>query len=118
MAFYQKRGKIPTKKHTQFRDSEGNLYWEELVSRGGFSDIYSNLYHIYPPTSIKSIGEFHKRKLTKTNFTHRHYHIHTSKLLSKGDYLNSIIPLFYNEDLDLCLLTFLLIYIWSLTEGS
>ena len=58
MPFYQKRGKIPLKKHTQFLNKNGDLYWEELISRGGFSHIYSNVYHVHPPTAIKKIGEF------------------------------------------------------------
>ena len=46
MPFYQKQGQLPNKRHIQFRDKDNNLYWEELVSREGFSYIYSNLYHI------------------------------------------------------------------------
>ena len=69
MPFYQKRGRIPTKRHIQFRDENGNLYWEELISRGGVSDIYSNVYHIHPPTSVESIGEFKKENRTiKKNY--------------------------------------------------
>ncbi|MFN7602247.1 MAG: homogentisate 1,2-dioxygenase, partial [Bacteroidota bacterium] len=48
--YYHRLGKIPPKRHTQFRQPDGSLYKEELVSSEGFSGIYSNLYHIYPPT--------------------------------------------------------------------
>ena len=48
MAYYYKLGDIPPKRHTQFRQPDGSLYKEELVSSRGFSGIYSNLYHIYP----------------------------------------------------------------------
>ena len=41
MPFYQKRGEIPVKRHTQFLNDDKELYWEELISRGGFSHIYS-----------------------------------------------------------------------------
>ena len=44
MPFYQKRGKTPQKKHTEFRDGNRNLFWEELISRNGFSHMYSNVY--------------------------------------------------------------------------
>ena len=40
MPFYTKRGQLPNKRHIQFRDTDGNLYWEELISRHGFSHIY------------------------------------------------------------------------------
>lgn len=55
--FYCKRGTIPHKRHTQFRQPDGSLYAEELVSSRGFSGVYSNLYHIYPPTRVKEIKE-------------------------------------------------------------
>ena len=67
MPFYQKRGKVPNKRHTQFRDESGKLYSEELVSRNGFSGIYSNLYHINPPAAVQSIGDFRVIELSKKN---------------------------------------------------
>ena len=99
MPFYQKRGKIPTKRHIQFRDENGNLYWEELISRGGFSDIYSNVYHIHPPTSVETIGEFKIINLQTAAHTHRPHHIRTSNVESTGDAISSRIPLFFNSDL-------------------
>ena len=63
MPFYQKRGEIPNKRHIQFRDSKKNLYWEELISRGGFSNIYSNVYHLNPPTGIEVVGKMNKIKI-------------------------------------------------------
>ncbi|MFZ1461090.1 MAG: homogentisate 1,2-dioxygenase, partial [Ignavibacteria bacterium] len=41
MPFYQKLGKIPQKRHTQFRQPDGSLYKEELFSTIGFDSIYS-----------------------------------------------------------------------------
>ena len=64
MSFYQKQGNIPSKRHIQFRNNNNELLWEELISRGGFSNIYSNVYHKNPPTSIEAIGEASKIKLT------------------------------------------------------
>ena len=54
---YHKMGEIPSKRHTQFRKPDGSLYQEELFSTEGFSDIYSLVYHLNPPTQIKQIGE-------------------------------------------------------------
>jgi homogentisate 1,2-dioxygenase len=53
--YYHQLGNIPHKRHTQFRQPDGSLYKEELVSSEGFSGIYSNLYHINPPTRIKAV---------------------------------------------------------------
>ena len=98
MPFYQKRGDIPTKRHTQFRDDTSNLYWEELISREGFSQMYSNVYHVYPPTSVEAVGELKKYNLKAVDQTHRHHHIRTANLESDGDAISSRIPLFFNSD--------------------
>ncbi len=52
MSHYIRSGSIPPKRHTQFRQPNGNLYSEELFSTEGFSNDYSLLYHIHPPTRI------------------------------------------------------------------
>lgn len=57
MAHYYSLGQIPPKRHTQFRQPNGELYHEELFSTFGFDDNYSLLYHTHPPTKIKQVGE-------------------------------------------------------------
>ena len=57
MPHYQTLGSIPHKRHTQFRKPDGSLYSEQLFSTEGFSNDYSLLYHIYPPTQIISTDE-------------------------------------------------------------
>ncbi|KOX06101.1 homogentisate 1,2-dioxygenase [Streptomyces sp. NRRL B-1140] len=52
MAHYQRNGKIPPKRHTQFRDPAGNLYYEELMGEEGFSSDSSLLYHVNVPSAI------------------------------------------------------------------
>ena len=52
MPHYYKLGNIPHKRHTQFRKADGSLYSEQLFSTEGFSNDYSLLYHVYPPTQI------------------------------------------------------------------
>jgi homogentisate 1,2-dioxygenase len=52
MAHYYTLGKIPHKRHTQFRKDDGTLYSEQLFSTEGFSNDYSLLYHCHPPTQI------------------------------------------------------------------
>ena len=99
MPFYQKQGNIPPKRHIQFRNNKNELLWEELISRGGFSGIYSNVYHKNPPTSIEAIGEIENTKLVSSKDKHRHMHILTSGIKSEGDCISSRIPLFFNEDI-------------------
>jgi homogentisate 1,2-dioxygenase len=52
MPHYYSQGQIPHKRHTQFRQPDGRLYCEELFSTEGFSNEYTLLYHIHPPTTI------------------------------------------------------------------
>ncbi len=99
MPFYQKRGTIPNKRHIQFRNKSGDLYSEELISRKGFSHIYSNVYHLNPPTGIRSIGEFKNIKHKPISDVHRPYHIKTENLILKGDAISSRASLFFNNDL-------------------
>tara|TARA_B100001146_G_scaffold225213_1_gene247961 strand:- start:43581 stop:44747 length:1167 start_codon:yes stop_codon:yes gene_type:complete len=55
MPFYHHLGKIPPKRHTQFRKPDGTLYAEQLFGTIGFDGMYSNLYHEQRPTQVKEI---------------------------------------------------------------
>lgn len=57
MAIYQRHGTVPHKRHTVFRQQNGALYHEELFGTEGFSSTSSLVYHLYPPTMVKSVGE-------------------------------------------------------------
>ncbi|NOX84407.1 MAG: homogentisate 1,2-dioxygenase [Chlorobi bacterium] len=57
MPYYQKRGKVPGKRHITFRKPDGSLYAEEVVSTEGFSNIYSIIYHEHPPTKVLNIDK-------------------------------------------------------------
>ncbi len=52
MPYYRSVGEIPRKRHTQFRDPDGNLYAEELMGEEGFSSDSSLLYHRGLPSAI------------------------------------------------------------------
>ncbi|MDQ4085573.1 MAG: homogentisate 1,2-dioxygenase [Actinomycetota bacterium] len=52
MAHYQRVGDVPPKRHTQFRDAEGRLRYEELMGEEGFSSDSSLLYHRGVPSAI------------------------------------------------------------------
>ena len=52
MPHYLKLGNIPTKRHTVFRQPNGEMYAEELMGSDGFSGPSSLLYHIHPPTRV------------------------------------------------------------------
>ncbi|MGH3903415.1 MAG: homogentisate 1,2-dioxygenase [Pseudonocardiaceae bacterium] len=52
MAYYRRVGGVPGKRHTQYRSSEGGLYYEELMGEEGFSSDSSLLYHRHLPSAI------------------------------------------------------------------
>ncbi|MGC4110925.1 MAG: homogentisate 1,2-dioxygenase [Nocardioides sp.] len=52
MPFYRSVGSVPPKRHTQHRDPEGKLYYEELMGEEGFSSDSSLLYHRGVPSAI------------------------------------------------------------------
>src|ERR1700712_4311778 len=52
MAYYRSVGSVPPKRHTQHRDPDGHLYYEELMGEEGFSADSSLLYHRGVPSGI------------------------------------------------------------------
>jgi homogentisate 1,2-dioxygenase len=52
MAHYQRVGDVPPKRHTQHRDPDGTLYYEELMGEEGFSSDSSLLYHRHVPSAM------------------------------------------------------------------
>jgi len=55
MPFYHSLGKIPRKRHIQFRKPDGSLYPEQLFGTVGFDGMYSNIYHENRPTQVREI---------------------------------------------------------------
>ena len=99
MPHYYTLGKIPHKRHTQFRKPDGGLYSEQLFSTEGFSDDYSLLYHCHPPTQIiktaphKDVSpEIAEEKMLK----HRCFEGFNIK--PEKDFLDSRIPVLINSD--------------------
>ncbi|WP_018612740.1 homogentisate 1,2-dioxygenase [Segetibacter koreensis] len=104
MPYYYSLGKIPPKRHTQFRKPNEELYSEELFSTEGFSNDYSLLYHVYPPTQIikteKPVNvapEIAEEKMLK----HRSFEGFNIK--PSEDFLNSRIPVLVNNDVHIVL---------------
>ncbi len=62
MPIYQHHGKVPHKRHVVFRQSNGELYHEELVGTEGFASTSSLVYHLHPPTMVKDLGKPHWAK--------------------------------------------------------
>lgn len=99
MAHYYTLGKIPHKRHTQFRKPDGSLYSEQLFSTEGFSDDYSLLYHCHPPTQIirtEPQVDVSPRIAEEKMLQHRSFEGFNIKPVK--DYLQSRIPVLVNND--------------------
>ncbi|MDC6350261.1 homogentisate 1,2-dioxygenase [Zeaxanthinibacter sp. PT1] len=57
MPLYHKLGKIPHKRHTQFKKPDGSLHYEQLFGTIGFDGMSSLLYHLHRPTQVKEVRE-------------------------------------------------------------
>jgi homogentisate 1,2-dioxygenase len=104
MPYYHKLGEIPHKRHTQFRKPDGGLYSEQLFSTEGFSNDYSLLYHVHPPTRIIKTG---KNENVAPEIAEERMLSHRSfegfKIKPAEDYLKSRIPVLVNNDVHIVL---------------
>ena len=55
MPRYHKLGDIPKKRHTIFKDKNGNFLYEELFGTIGFDGMSTLMYHTQRPTQVKEI---------------------------------------------------------------
>jgi homogentisate 1,2-dioxygenase len=100
MPQYHSLGKLPHKRHTQFRKPDGALYAEELVSTHGFSNVYSLIYHCHAPTLVKEVGEPKdiSPKIAYQRFL-KHQSFEGFDVKPVKDFLDSRFPILVNNDL-------------------
>jgi homogentisate 1,2-dioxygenase len=104
MPHYYSLGKIPHKRHTQFRKPDGGLYSEQLFSTEGFSSNYSLLYHIYPPTQIIRTEEpVDVKPKPSTDNILKHRSFEGFKVQPDADYLKSRKTVLFNSDVHISL---------------
>ncbi|MGG0286913.1 homogentisate 1,2-dioxygenase [Peribacillus butanolivorans] len=102
MTHYVKMGRIPHKRHTQFRKDDGSLYYEQLMGTKGFSSIQSLIYHINQPTQVKKaakIRDVHYELEEKDALIHRHFRTWNSNV--GGDFLEARKIFLANDDVAL-----------------
>ncbi len=99
MPIYHTLGSIPRKRHTAFRKPDGGIYAEELMGHEGFTGTSSLLYHVYPPTTVKSVRRVKEMKFeADEDQTLRHRHFLTSRTKKGGSPTLDRIPLLFNQD--------------------
>ena len=104
MPHYSSLGQIPHKRHTQFRKPDGGLYSEQLFSTEGFSNDYSLLYHIHPPTLIvKCDDPVDVNPIIAEEKMLKHRSFEGFKLNPADDYLESRKTILMNSDCQIVL---------------
>lgn len=104
MPIYHKLGKIPPKRHTQFEQTKGGIYYEQLFGTVGFDGMSSLMYQIYRPTMVKEI-------LSETDISpkvaiQKHLKARLLKgfeVLPQDDFLESRTPVLVNSDVHISL---------------
>jgi homogentisate 1,2-dioxygenase len=99
MPRYHSLGKIPPKRHTQFRKPDGSLYSEQLFGTIGFDGMYTNSYHVHRPTMVKAINNQYSvaPKIAKQNNI-QSYRFRGFQIAPKNDYLESRKAVLTNSD--------------------
>ncbi len=99
MSYYYRLGEIPHKRHTQFRQSDGSLYHEEVMGIHGFSGIQSILYHLRPPTRVRRVDQERKVEIPYEEAGPlRHRHFRTAPIPAGGNAIEGRVPLMGNDD--------------------
>jgi homogentisate 1,2-dioxygenase len=100
MPNYHTLGQIPRKRHIAFKKPGGGIYAEELVGHEGFTGTSSLLYHIHPPTTVKSVRRVRETKYeADPDQTLHHRHFLTSRARKGGSATLDRIPLLFNQDI-------------------
>ena len=99
MPRYHSLGKIPPKRHTQFRTPAGSLYSEQLFGTIGFDGMYTNSYHVHRHTMVKAIKNQYSvaPKIAKQNNI-QSYRFRGFQIAPQNDYLESRKAVLTNSD--------------------
>lgn len=104
MPLYHKLGKIPHKRHIQFRKPNGGFYYEQLFGTVGFDGMSSNMYHEQRPTQVKEIkGSYSVApKIARANNI-QSYRLRGFQVPKTADFLESRKAVLTNSDLTIVL---------------
>lgn len=100
MPIYHSLGKIPPKRHTQFRKPNQDLYYEQLFGTIGFDGMSSLLYHLHRPTQVAEIGkaiDVRPKIAVEQNLTSRK--LKGFNISPADDFLDARKPLLVNKDI-------------------
>ena len=104
MPIYHKLGKIPAKRHTQFEQPKGGVYYEQLFGTVGFEGMSSLMYEIYRPTMLKEI--LSETDINPVIAVQKHLKARLLKgfeVSPKDDFVESRTPVLVNSELQISL---------------
>lgn len=104
MPRYHTLGSIPSKRHTVFKDSDGNFLYEELFGTIGFDGMSTLLYHTQRPTQVKKILDSYdvspkiavEKNMKSLSFK-------GFEVAPEEDFLKSRVPILVNNDCQISL---------------
>jgi homogentisate 1,2-dioxygenase len=100
MPIYHTLGGIPRKRHTVFRKPGGGIYAEELMGHEGFVGTSSLLYHVHPPTTVKSARRLKEIVWEADDDSSlRHRHFLTARAKKGGSPTLDRIPILFNQEI-------------------
>ena len=104
MPKYHTLGKIPSKRHTVFKDSNNDFYYEELFGTIGFEGMSSLMYHTHRPTQVKEIiNSYDMSPKIAVSKNMKSLKLDGFKVTPKSDYLESRSCILINEDCQISL---------------
>ncbi len=101
-------GLIPAKPHTVHKDAKGDLFYEEMHTRGGFSGAFTYFYHRFPVTAHREVTETH-RGWTPPALDERAIHplqrrlYDSNKIPVSGQLIDARTPILFNKDVTILL---------------
>jgi homogentisate 1,2-dioxygenase len=100
---YERRGRLPAKRHVAFREN-GTLLTEEVMGFEGFSGNESILYHLWSPCRVTGIERF--EQIEREEWVpdgHAHHLFDTRRIEPLGDPVRGRRLLMWNEDVELAI---------------
>lgn len=99
MPYFAQLGAVPRKRHVQFRQPDGSLYWEELIGEDGFVGDTSLMYHRFAPSALTGIESIKvPEEVSRANQPLSPLHLMPHSLPLKGDAILDRALLLFNDD--------------------
>ena len=104
MPRYHSLGKIPSKRHTVFKDENGNFLYEELFGTVGFDGMSTLLYHTQRPTQVKKIvASYDISPKISVEKNMKSISLKGFQVAPEKDYVKSRVPVLVNNDCQISL---------------